>query len=331
MINNTSDTRLSIPLQIYFNNKNTVHIPDIIKSLEGIDAISKQFYAILNEVLDVEIKSSSASIINLEAGSWFEDFFIDLNFENKEELSKLLNKFGKEHPVLKNIINSVFLAVVLYGLYTAVVNKGGETTNIEANNNVIININQPGLTGQEIKSIIDSATIDKKALAKASLKLIAPAKSDKNASINFKVSDEDDAVSYQITPGAVAETPTTYEDVVEEKILHIDNASVSIRATDLDKRSQGWGGIIEGIDKRLPITIAPNVDINKLKDTTKVDVSIVYKKRSNDTNLSPVRIYIEKISTAKANHVNLAKRMLTQEEAENIESVQTSQQLDLKI
>jgi len=326
----SNNLQFIVPVDIFFSNKNNVLIPDIIKSLEGIESISKQFHTVVNKAFDIDLASSSAYVDSLEVGSLAEKVLIALNFKNEKELEAFLHKFGKDHPMLKNTINVIFVGVVIYGLYQAAVSLGGETNHIEANNNVIININQPGLSGQEISEIIDKATVDKKAIAKAAIKLITPAKSDKEASITFKVGDQEDAIKYEISPETIAQAPTHVKEVLDEKVLHIENASVSIRATDLDKRNQGWAGIVSGIDHRLPITVSPNVNVKDLKDTTYVDVSIVYKRGDKDNDLRPVRIFIEKIS-APAAHVNLAKNKLTQAEAESIENVETSSQLNLPI
>lgn len=326
----TNNLQLTVPVNIYYSNRNLVSIKDVIKSLEGIDTITSQFYTVASKIIGGELISSSGNIENLEIGSLFEDIIITLNFKDEEEFKKALHKFGQDHPMLKQAINFAFIATVLYGLYSAATSVGGETTHIQANNNVILNINQPGMSSEDIAAILDKALVDKKAIAKAAIKLAAPAKSDNEAKISFKLNGQEDAIEYVISPQAIAETPDSFKELIEEKVLNIDNASVSIRATDLDKRNQGWGGVVAGIDKRLPITIAPNVDISKIRDTTIVDVSIVYKRNNNDTNLRPVRIFIENISTTHE-HVNIAKKILTQEEADAIESVKTSQQLNLNM
>lgn len=322
--------QLIVPIDIYYTNKNHVSIKDVIKSLEGIDALTNHFHSVASQILGANVSSSSATIENIQSGSLLEKIFISLNFKNDEELEKALNKFGQDHPLLKYAINIAFVSVFLYGLYSAVKSNGGDTTHIEGNNNVNITINQPGLTSEEISKIIDKAIVDKKAVANAAVKMAAPAKSDKQAEIRFKVNGSDDSTAYVITPQAIAEVTDYYKPVIEEKILSISSASVSIRATDLDKRTQGWAGLIDGIDHRLPITIAPNVDVNKLKDTSIVDVQIIYKKNANDDNLRPTRIFIEKISS-NTSHINLAKKQLTQDEADRIDSIETSKQFNLNL
>ncbi len=113
---------------------------------------------------------------------------IYLNFKDEEEFNKFLNDFGKDNPVIRTALTFALISLILYGIYKAIPSESGLATNIQGNNNVVININDQRLTEKEINEIIEKSLIDKKAAVNSSLKMIAPAKRDSQAHIIFKPS-----------------------------------------------------------------------------------------------------------------------------------------------
>lgn len=88
------------------------------------------------------------------------------------------------------------------------------------------------------------------------------------------------------------------EQTVE--MLHRDGIQVEIRATDLDHRKRGWGGVVldvEGIEpKRVPVEIYPTVKVDSLVVGRVHNVdAIIEADRQPDGALIPKRIHIVRV------------------------------------
>lgn len=319
---------IELPINVYYSNKKQVPIRDIIKSLEGIEGLSNQFYKVATDLIGFSFSASNAKVETIGTGSLWEDIVIYLYFKDEDEFRRFVNDFGREHPVIRAALITAFFAVVMWGLYKGLEASTGVTTNIEGNNNIVININNQNLNAEDINKIIEKSVIDKRAAVNSSLKLAAPAKKDNQAYITINESGKDLNLGHKIENSLIAKLPDTYKAPIEESILHLKNAEITIRATDLDKRNQGWAGKVTGIDSRLPITIAPNVDITKLRDTTTADVAITYVKNDNNDNLRPSKIFIESLSN-NPSAITWARKEITQEEALKLEDIKTKSQINI--
>jgi len=281
--------------ELYYDNKNHISIPELVKALNGLNGIVRQLPSVLKEIYGVEVESSTVLISKVEAGSLWQDFLIALNFGSKEEMEKATHQFGKDHPVLKNVITVLVAALVLWALLEATSRVGGDTTNLEANNNVIINIGagEVGLTPEGLKSVLENAIKDKDAAARASLNLVSPAKSDPDATLRF--AGRDDPTPLKISAASIKETPATLQELHEFREAHIDNAIISVRAIDLDNRTKGWFGLISNNKNRLPIALDPAINAAEIHGTIYADIILMYERRSDSAPFKPVKIAIKRM------------------------------------
>lgn len=284
--------------ELYYSNKNHISIPDLVKSLNGLNGIAKHLPAVLKAIYGIEIQGSSVLISKVEAGSLWQDFLIALHFENKKEFEKAVKKFGEDHPVLKNVITVLIAAVAMWAMFEAASRVNGDTTNIEANNNVIINIGagEVGMTPEGLKSVLDSAIKDKDAVARSSLNLIAPAKSDPEASLKFGGPNE--YTQLEISAESIQAAPSVLQEIIEKREAHIDNAIISVRAIDLDNRAKGWFGLINGETRRLPIALDPTVNAEEIHGTIYADIVLMYERKSATAPFAPVKIAIKRLGNS---------------------------------
>lgn len=281
--------------ELYYDNKNHISIPDLIKALNGLNGVARQLPAVLEAIYDIKVENSAVLISKVEVGSLWQDFLIALNFGSKEEMDKAVNKFGKDHPMLKSVINVLLAGILIWALLEAASRVGGDTTNLEANNNVIINIGagEVGMTPEGLKAILDSAIKDKDAVARASLNMVAPAKSDPDASVRFGGPHE--ATDLHISSASIQETPGTLKEIHEAREAHVDNAIISVRAIDLDNRTKGWFGLINGVKDRLPIALDPSIDAEQIHGTIYADIIVMYERKSTSEPFKPVKIAIKRM------------------------------------
>lgn len=105
-----------------------------------------------------------------------------------------------------------------------------------------------------------------------------------------------------INKDTLDEMPTAFdakeiENTVE--MLHHDSIQVEIRATDLDYRKRGWGGVamIDGVEaRRVPIEVYPTVPTNALEAGRVHTVdAILEADRQPDGSLIPKRLHVVRV------------------------------------
>jgi hypothetical protein len=102
----------------------------------------------------------------------------------------------------------------------------------------------------------------------------------------------------EVSPAAIAEFPNeaALADLGRDtEIEPYPNVVLEIRATDRDKRAQGWAGIleVEGLERRVPITLFPTIDMATLAQCRRARVdTMVETKAIGDDERVPVRIHV---------------------------------------
>ncbi|MBN8283398.1 hypothetical protein [Zoogloea sp.] len=285
--------------QVYYSNREPVPIREIVDSLLGLEQVIRMSPRVLHGLTGVEIDRVEIFVEHLETGSLMETVLIKLFFKSEDDLNAFLDKVrGKlEKPMARNIlIGSVLTALVGYGAYlAATAQKGAATTTITANNNVIINLGagQVDLTPEAFKAIVEAAVVDKKALANSAVKVLKPARLDSQASITF-----DESSGLVFPPDVVKATPKTVEIEVQQKVEHMLDVDLEIRATNLDSARSGWAALLPGkIDRRIKLELADGVSpidvAGKLK--VRADISIYYALDKDGVKLIPHHIMLRSV------------------------------------
>lgn len=284
----------------FWSNRDPVPIGKVADSLLALEKIVKTSRVALAGLTDVDIQNIDVYIEALESGSLLEKIFIKLVFKDEASFDTFLDRIGeriRKPGMARNVaIGAVLALLVGYCAWLAAKNSNpsGQTT-IEANNKVIINIGAGALqmSPEAFKAIVEAAVSNKKELAKSAVKLFEPARSDPQASL---VIDGDENISFP--PEVIAATPRQVQIDRDEKVEHLRDVDLQIRATDLDSTDRGWAALIPGkIDRRVRLMLDPNVRPAEVADKfqLRADVSVYYKLDGRSNRLAPDHIVLHQV------------------------------------
>lgn len=178
-------------------------------------------------------------------------------------------------------VTCVIGALVTAGAGWAIINKSPPapspvSLSITDSSFVIIGAESYAISPEKFADVIEKVgSTDKKKLAQAAVKIIAPAKKEDGATV---VMSQDDKLAIPI------ETVKNTPDAVEFEPFEIDephpDADVEIRATDLDSLNRGWAAIIRGlVDRRVKLVLDEGVDPQSLAGKFKVRADVIVKFR----------------------------------------------------
>lgn len=285
----------SLTHTVYYNTKNPVPISEVIDALQSLQALMKTVPKVIEGITETKIRATELHIERIESGSLSETVLLTLFFKDEDELKKFMAKI-RENPKLKyTLVGFALAGVVMYGIQSVSGSKG-DTPQIQANNNTIIAIgaDATNMAPEALTAIIEAAVSNKKENAKQAVKFVSPARSDPESSVSLL---GENGPEIEITPKAIGETPRVVGEIRDQKIEDISNVEVQIRATDLDSKSSGWAGKIEGITSRTKIELDPRVDEKLLfgRVVVRADVTITFVTKPNDKKYTAKSIFIRKI------------------------------------
>ncbi|MBA3997036.1 MAG: hypothetical protein C0466_07685 [Candidatus Accumulibacter sp.] len=295
-----TDFTFSSTHEFYFSTREPVPIAQVAESLLALERVVKFAPKVLEGLTQVEILGVDVYVDAIESGSLLEKVVIRLLFKNEETLDAFLDRIG-EHirkPGMPRsvLIGTILAALVGYGAWLAakVGNPAGQTT-ITANNNTIINLGagQVDLTPEAFRAIVAAAVTDKKDLAQNAVKIFHAARDDSQASI---VIDGNQSTSF--SPDVISATPKKVEIEKQEKVEHLRDVDLQIRATDLDSLSRGWAAVIPGkIDRRVRLKLDPGIKPSEVADkfSVRADVSIHYQLDRAGKKLVPNYILLREV------------------------------------
>ncbi|WP_426427358.1 hypothetical protein [Pseudomonas palmensis] len=305
---------LLVEHSVKYTNKQPLAVQDVIDSLSALEKVSVHFLPeALSQLTGAGVMSAELLIEGFQHGSFIEDTLIKLLFKSQEEMDKFLDKVreggknayrnlpGNGSPVLKGAVavTCVIGALVAAGAGWAIINKAPPSPsplslNITDSNFVIIGAESYAMSPEKFAEVIEKVgSTDKKKLAQAAVKIIAPAKKEEGATV---VMSQDDSLSIP------AETVNNTPDAVEFEPFEIDephpDADVEIRATDLDSSSKGWAAIIRGlVDRRVRLVLEDGVDPQSLAGKFKVraDVVVKFRMSAKTKKMEPVSITVQRM------------------------------------
>ncbi|MCE0778894.1 hypothetical protein [Pseudomonas sp. NMI542_15] len=309
-----SEFVLLVEHSVKYTNKQPLAVQDVIDSLSALEKVSVHFLPeALSQLTGAGVMSAELLIEGFQHGSFIEDTLVKLIFKNKEEMDKFLDKVreggrnvyrnlpGNGSPVLKGAVavTCVIGALVAAGAGWAIINKSPPapspiSLSITDSSFVIIGAESYAISPEKFADVIEKVgSTDKKKLAQAAVKIIAPAKKEDGATV---VMSQDDKLAIPI------ETVKNTPDAVEFEPFEIDephpDADVEIRATDLDSLSRGWAAIIRGlVDRRVKLVLDEGVDPQSLAGKFKVraDVIVKFRMSAKTKKMEPVSITVQRI------------------------------------
>lgn len=289
---------LNFKEQFYYSTENPVSVKEIIKSLQGWEAIAKQSLDVFVNLTECEIDGVELEVELLRSGSLYEDLVIKLLFGSQEKLDKFVEKCHAvigEGAVRNTLVFAVVSGMVGYGLYLASsAMSPDKVTHFEANNNTIINIGAgaANLTPEGLKSVIETSVRNPKSLAEGAVKVISPARSDENASLTIG----DGQQTIVIPPETIRQAPTSVSIDPLTQVRDYSDVDIQIRALDLDNPSKGWAAVVPGIiERRVKLVLDPNVSAESLSGrlSFRGDITVISTLKNNE--YKPTEILLREI------------------------------------
>lgn len=264
---------------LYYSTKEPVPIGEVIESLLGLERLVKMAPRALEGLTGVPIDRIEVYVDQLESGSLLEKVVLKLFFKDEQEFEAFFEKVRAKvgNGVARNVlIGAVVSALLLYGVYLLASSSGGNTTNITANNNTIINIGagEVQLTPEQFKSIVQAAVTDKKELAQAASQIVRPLRRDASAALVIDGND-----SLKVTPAVVKETPDSFKVVPDTKVEVMRDVELHVRTTNRDSNRTGWSARLPlKFDHKLKLKLEDHLDPEDIagKPIIKGDVEIHY-------------------------------------------------------
>ncbi|WP_447722841.1 hypothetical protein [Edwardsiella tarda] len=291
---------LSFKENFYYSTENPVSVKEIIKSLQGWEAIVKQSRDVFAKLTDCEIDGVELEVELLRAGSLYEDVVIKILFGSQEKMDEFVNKCHAKigDGAMRNaLVFAVVTGLVGYGLYLAsTAMNANSTPHFEANNNIIINIGagEANLTPDGLKSVIETSVKNKKALAEGAIKAIAPARNDDNASLRIGHGKQVVVIPQE----TIRQAPTSVTMEPLTKSTNYPDVDIQIRALDLDTPSKGWAAVVPGIiDRRVKLILDPSLSPDTLsgKMSFRGDITVTYSLSSKDNEYHPTEIMLRSV------------------------------------
>lgn len=281
---------------VYYNTENPVPIAEVIAALQALEGLMKDVPRVIEGITKTDIVRSEIYIEKVESGSLIETVLVKLFFKSDDDLNKFLDKI-RENGVVRNTIVGVAIgAVAVYGAVLATNAMKGQSPNITANNNTIINIGagEVKMTPEAFQAIVESAVRDKKGAAENAVKFLAPAKKDPNSSV---VIQGEDLPPIEITPAAIAESPKAVDYPKNQKIEDIHQVQIELRAMDRDSKKSGWAGKITNMTPRVRIELDPVVNEAEMfgKEKVTADVTLISSVVRGKNEYVPTKIFIRKL------------------------------------
>lgn len=286
--------------EFYFSTREPVPLVEVAESLLALERIVHVLPKALEGLTKIDIQDIDVFVESIESGSLWQKVIVKIGFGSEEALDAFLDRVGekvRKPGMPRNVlIGAVIAALVGYGAWLAakVGNPGGQTT-ITANNNTIINIGagQVDVTPETFRAIVEAAVTDKKGLAQSTVRMFQAARSDRQASI---VIDGNNEMTF--SPDVIAATPTKVEIDKQEKVEHLRDVDLQIRATDLDSISRGWAAVIPGrVDRRVRLKLDPAIRPTEIADkfSVRADVSVFYRIDKDGKKFIPDHIYLREL------------------------------------
>lgn len=266
--------------EVYYSTRDPVPVADVIESLLGLERLIKMTPRALEGLTGVPVDKIEVFVDHLESGSLFERVLIKLFFKDENELDAFLDKVRAkvgDGPARNVLIGAVIASLLYYGAQLVTSAQGGNTTNITANNNTIINIGagEVQMTPEAFKAIVEAAVTDKKDLAKSSVQILKPARNDPNASITL-----DDSADLVVPPEVVKDVPASASLGANERVEDMPDAELLIRATNRDSVKTGWSARLPlRFEGRIKLKLADGIDPEEVAGMARVrgDIKIHYR------------------------------------------------------
>ena len=270
---------IDVPFGMDYDTKNGIPIHEAIEQIKAINKIIEKQKTVIATVANVSIDRTEIFVTELKEGSWIEEICIRIFFENQEHYDKFALAAGGV-PLdlwIKILLGMGVGAFMMYGILSMLGKTGGSsssgtTININDNSGIISLGESIGLTEKQIDTVLEKNAKQSKSDKQATLDMLNPAKN--GGATRVKLSGlEELEIPQESFSSLPSEVPTQENTETEQAYSNID---IYIYASDRDKTSSGWAGIVpELFEQRVKFELGDGVDPNDLHGRRKVTADII--------------------------------------------------------
>lgn len=295
-----TEAYIDVPFELYYDTKNGIPIEDAIEQLKALSKIINKQAGIASSISKASIERTEIFVNELIEGSWQEKLCIRLFFKNEEEYEKFKNACGdiEMSNWLRTVIAMGFGAFMLFSIQQMLPKKDEKPQiNIEVSNNSgIVSLGKSvDLSDEQINKVLEKNSNPSKAEKQAALDVLSPAKNGGATQIKLVGYDEltIPQSSFETLPDEIPN-----QDGMDKESPY-SNIDLYIYASDRDKASIGWAGIVpELFENRVKFELADGVDPNTLHGRRKVKADIVVHEKyiSSQKSYKPFKVTILKVT-----------------------------------
>lgn len=269
---------VDVPFGMNYDVKNGIPIHEAIEQLKAINKIIEKQKAVIATVANVNIERTEIFVTELKEGSWIEEICIRIFFDNKEHYDKFALAAGGV-PLdlwIKILLSMGVGAFMMYGILSMLGKTGGSnsgtTINIKNNSGIISLGESIGLSEKQIDTVIEKNSKQTKSDKQATLDMLNPAKNGGASRVQLSGLQELEIPQSDFN-NLPDEVPSQENTETEQAYNNID---IYIYASDRDKTTSGWAGIVpELFEQRVKFELGEGVDPNYLHGRRKVSADII--------------------------------------------------------
>lgn len=293
---------------IYYSTEKFVPVPKIIDALKAIEStLNKTPKFVEAAYPEIKVYESNVFINHLESGSLELEVVLrqvlgDVKYERGAKLVDEAKTYIKEvvsdNKTMNNIVIFGMGAIVATGINIATGTKQQpQPAPVTIINNGIMNgSGNLVLTPEQAQNVLDK--LPQKQIAKDAVNFTKPAKDDPKSSIDIQ--DESNVTQIKFDSDVIKNMPESYEaPTPQEKETAYTNTPIAIFASDKDKQSSGWAGIIPTIiDKRISFEIDESINPSQLHGRLNANADLIVYERFNSSKkrYEPYKAVITKIT-----------------------------------
>lgn len=308
----TQKSELLVDFTVFYDTPRLIPPREIASALLALDGILRESPFFFNSLIPGKpFQHADVYLSKITTGSLYEDLFIKFVFGGQEQydqfiswarsrlgIQNIMEAPGKMKKVLAALGGVIVLGGGLWLLDIPPFSRGQTINQLQANNNVIIQIGagELGMTPEEFANSVFGVMdhIGKRRsrkLANNSVETVRPLIGSPGGSIIFNGIDD-----ARITSEAIEAFPDTSREIPDEYSDTFDRVIVEIRALDRDNKSQGWSVRIPSVqEKRIRAKLAPHINSQTLAKKEKVIATVSVDFRRDSSGETAISCEIQEI------------------------------------
>lgn len=293
-------TYVDVPFEMYYDTKDGIPIEDAIEQLKALNKIIGKQAAVVSSVANATIERTEIFVNELIEGSWQEKLCIRLFFKSEEDYEKFKNAAGNVDMKdwIKVVLAMGFGAFMLYSIQQMQPKKEEKPQiHVEINNNSgVVSLGKSiDLSEEQINKVLEKNSKPNKADKQAALDVMNPAKN--GGATQVKMAGYEQLTIPQSEFESLPDEVPNQEGT--ERETNHSNTDIYIYASDRDKSTLGWAGIVPDLfENRVKFELADGVNPNTLHGQRKVKADIVVHEKYNAAQKAykPYKVTILKVA-----------------------------------